>query len=113
MPQFRISARSLVHLIENLFKLEKVQKLDQSKKPSKRAKPFCTSAINGGSRDSSGSERPFPKTFTSVIFPDIIKSLFNHLGYLLSGGVTIAKPNHNRKPRWFSISYSELGAKLR
>ena len=65
--------------------------------------PFLTGAINGVSRDLSGSERLFPQTFTGVIFSDIFKSNFNHLDYLLSVRISFAKPGHRRKPRRFSI----------
>jgi hypothetical protein len=113
VPQVRFSTRPPVDLIEHLFKLEQVQELDQSQKAPKGAEPFRARAESGRSRDFSRSTGAVAKAFTGTLFRDSFELLFNHLGYLLFTRIGFGKLNPNRKPRWFSIFYSNLGAKSR
>jgi hypothetical protein len=113
VPQVRFSTRPPVDLIEHLFELEQVQKLDQSQKAPKGAEPFRARAESGRSRDFSRSTGAVAKAFTGNLFRDSFELLFNHLGYLLFTRIGFGKLNPNRKPRWFSIFYSDLGARSR
>jgi hypothetical protein len=113
VTQFGISARPLVNAIENLFKPKQIHKLDQPQQPTKRAKPLGTGSVWAGSHDFAGPIGLLTETFTKAIFRASMKSLVNHLGYLLSVGIGFGKLNPTREPRWFSIFYSDLGARLR
>jgi hypothetical protein len=113
VPQLWISPRPLVNMMKDLFKAKQIHKLDQAQKPAKRAKSLRTGTVRGGSRDSTGSTVSLSETFTKAIFRGTLKCLINHLGYLLCAGIGFAKLNPNRKTRWFSIFYSNLGTRSR
>jgi hypothetical protein len=113
VPQLGISARPPVSTVKNLFKTKQIHKLDQPQKPTKRAEPLCTSAIGCGSRDSAGPTGLFQETFTSAIFRGSIKSLVNHLGYLLSMNWISSNPIIIGNPDGFLFSSQPLGAKSR
>jgi hypothetical protein len=83
IAQLRLPAGRYIETIENLFKLDQVQKLDQPQKPAKRAYLLGASLKNRGSTDFSGSLLYVSKTFTDALFPVMLLSLFNHLGDLL------------------------------
>jgi hypothetical protein len=125
VPQLRISARPLVNMIKDLFKPEQIHKLDQPQKPAKRTKSLRAGPVGGGSRDSTGSTGFFLETFTEAIFRGSMKSLVNHLGYLLSmswfspNPIIIGYPDgfpffiqtsaqdrgHNKPPLQFSLPF--------
>ena len=113
VTQLGLSTRPTVNMIENFLKPQQVQKLDQPQKASKGAKPLPASAVTCGSSDFPGARGSSAKSFTGAILRDSLTSFLNHLGYLLSFGISFCKPNNNRIPRWFSIFYSPLGAKSR
>jgi hypothetical protein len=113
VTQLGLSARFPVHMIENLFKPQQIQKLDQPQKTSKGTQPLCAGVIGRRSGDFSGDGRAIAKAFTGAILRDSLRMSFNHLGYLLFHEMSFGKPNHNRESRWFSIFYSPLGARSR
>jgi hypothetical protein len=103
VAQFGGSFRPPVEVLEDFFKPEQIQKFDHSKKPTERGKPFIAGTVWCGGGDFTGPTRFLRETFTSAVFRSSMKSLFNHLGYLLSMMCFGKNPFIIGKPRWFSI----------
>jgi len=53
------------------------------------------------------------KAPAGTFFRDSVHFLFNHTGYLLSVRIGLAKLDPAMNPRWFSVFYSNLGARSR
>jgi len=113
MTQFRVPFRLPVGILENLFKLDQVQKFDQGQYAAKWAQQLCAGAVSSGSRDFPGVGADTFKPFTVAAFPVILFSLLNHLGYLLSLRIDWSQTYYNRLSRWFCFFWDLTRARLR
>ena len=96
MAQFRLPFRSLVSMLENLFKLDQVQKLDQRQYAPKGAQQLRAGTVSRGSRDFTGAGADTLKSFTVAPFPGILFSCLNHLGYPPFFRIDLSQPYYNR-----------------